>query len=117
MTLSPNPELAEQMVRRWCPPGTGLIVTVSRSRYRAAHLRVAVPGLPVELPLSVQVADLLGRYLDREGAVRLQPNESPRRLIAALARHVYGDPKALVMAPAVVVLQTKRKRLRYHLLR
>jgi hypothetical protein len=117
MTLSPNPELAQQMVRRWCPRGTGLRVTLSRGRFRAAHIRVAVEALPVEMPLSVQVADLLDRYLDREGAVRLRPNETPRQLIAALARHIYGDPKALVLAPVAVAHQTKRKRLRYRLLR
>lgn len=117
MTLSPNPELAQQMVRRWCPRGSALRVTLSRGRYRAAHIRVALEGLPAEMPLSVQIADLLGRYLDREGAVRLRPSETPRQLLAALALHVYGDPKALVLAPVAVAHQTKRKRLRYHLLR
>jgi len=117
MTLSPNPELAQQMLRRWSPRGTALRVALSRGRYRAAHIRVAVAGLPIEMPLSVQVADLLDRYLDREGAVRLRPNESLQQLLAELSRHIYGDTQALVLAPAAVAHQTKRKRLRYHLLR
>ncbi|MGE7136923.1 DUF6538 domain-containing protein [Luteibacter sp. NPDC031894] len=41
--------------------------------YRAVHIRVALEGLPADMPLSVQVADLLDRYLDREGGFGRDP--------------------------------------------
>jgi hypothetical protein len=93
MSLNPDPWLAERLLRRWCSEGKAMEVVVIKGR-RAAHVYTQLPGTQVQLPVSVQVADLLERYLDPTGAVRLYAGESAEDLIDALAKRLYGDGQA-----------------------
>jgi hypothetical protein len=108
MTLCPNPELAERLLRRWCPIGQAIRIEGSG---RAIHLRVDLEGVPVVMPIGIQVADLLGRDLDRHGAVRLRPRETVRQLVSALALRLHGDGRAIRVAPAAITLQTDQRRV------
>lgn len=110
MTLCPDPVLAERLLRRWCPVGTAVRIEGSRRAGGAVHLRVDVEGIPVPLPIGVQVADLFGRELDRDGRVRLQPRETVRQLVAALALRLHGDGRALGVQPAAVTIHTPARR-------
>lgn len=66
------------------------------------------------MPIGVQVADLLGRDLDRYGAVRLRPRETVRQLVAALALRLHGDGRLLSLRPLSVSIRAAnvRKHLR-----
>lgn len=105
MTLCPNPELAEQLLRRWCPVGQAVRVENTGRPGRAVYLRVDLDGVPVAMPIGIQVADLLGRDLDRHGAIRLRPRETAEQLIAALALRLHGDGRALALRPTAVVIR------------
>lgn len=112
MTLCPNPELAERLLRRWCPAGQAIRIGGSSRASRAIHLLVDLEGVPVAMPIGIQVADLLGRELDRHGAVRLRPRETVRQLVAALALRLHGDGRVLGVVPAAISLRTDEHRVR-----
>lgn len=106
MTLCPDPVLAERLLRRWCPVGHAVRVEGAR---RAVHLQVDLDGVPVAMPIGIQVADLLGRDLDRYGAIRLRPRETAGQLVAALALRLHGDGRALRLAPVAVAMRVNRQ--------
>jgi len=112
VSLCPNPELAEQLLRRWCPPGTAIRVEGGARAGRPVHLRVDIPCVPVAMPVSIQVSDLLGRTLDRNGAVRLAKWETVRQLVAELALRLHGDEAVLRVAPVVTAMRSTLRRRR-----
>lgn len=109
MTGCPDADLAERLLRRWCPVGTAIRIEGSGRAGRAVHLRVDLVGVPVAMPIGIQVSDLLGRELDRTGAVRLRARETVRQVIAQLALRLHGDGRALTVMPAAVVIRPRRR--------
>lgn len=109
MTLCPDPVLAERLLLRWCPVGHAVRVAARRQPGRAVHLEVNLDGVPVTMPIGIQVSDLLGRDLDRYGAIRLRPRETAGQLVAALALRLHGDGRALRLAPVAVAMRVNRQ--------
>ncbi|MGN6094428.1 MAG: hypothetical protein ACTHOL_18920 [Luteibacter jiangsuensis] len=112
MSLCPDPRLAEQLLRRWCPPGTAIRAEGGARAGRPVHLRVDIPGVPVAMPIGIQVSDLLGRTLDRNGAVQLAKWETVRQLVAGVALRLHGDGAALRVAPVVTAMRSTLRRRR-----
>ncbi len=112
MSLCPDPRLAEQLLRRWCPAGTAIRVEGGARPGHPVHLRVDLEGVPVAMPIGIQVSDLLGRTLGRNGAVRLAKRETARQLVAELALRLHDDGAALRVAPVVAAMRSTLRRRR-----
>ncbi|KJV36969.1 hypothetical protein [Luteibacter yeojuensis] len=112
MTLCPDPELAARLLRGWCPAGTAIRIEGSERAGRAVNLRVDLVGVPAAMPIGIQVSDLLGRELDRTGAVRLRARETVSQLIAHLALRLHGDGAALRVAPQAASMTAHLYRVR-----
>lgn len=112
MSRCPNSELAERLLRRWCPPGAVIRVEGGARPGRPVHLRVDLEGVPVAMPIGIQVSDLLGRALDRHGAVRLKKWETVRQLIAEVALRLHGDGHALAWRGPIVTIRALRENRR-----